>query len=281
MKSTINKSAFAVLTLSMLTVFTSCEREDKLEPTPVTNRYTLPQGNSDFDNVIVNFHQKYGKYILYRFDHSDYAYNYTSMKSDSAFNANPAYIDTALNFFLNQLVNHYPEEFLHKTLPFKILLASYIGSGASRSATGFASTNSALTIGWADSTLLEKTPAQLREIRGQLHRHYFERAIRTKSVEIPEEFFATAPSGSYPSNSSALYAAGVVERVPSGSVIYIEGDFLGFIQLITGKTTAELESTLFLPATDKNGLIRRRYDIIQNYFLLKYNLDLKAIGNLP
>ncbi|HEY8388459.1 MAG TPA: hypothetical protein VIK74_07635 [Parasegetibacter sp.] len=277
MKRITYRSKYLGYLLAAMVTFNSCRKEEKLTASPPQTFYVLPQGNAPADAIIVDFHQKYGSYILYKFNQSDYAYNYVSKHEDSAFNANPEYIDTALNFFMNQLVVHYPDAFLKKTLPFKILLASYIGSGASRSATGFATTRSALTIGWADSTILGKTAAQAKAMRALLHRYYWERAIRTRSVEIPPAFAALAPSYSTITNTNR-YAEGVV--APAGG-IYLEADFLGYIELITGKTTAELESTLFLPATDKKGLIRMKYDAVQEYFLTEYNLDLKAIGQLP
>ncbi len=258
----------------------ACGKESAPTPTPPVPLHLLPQGNNPVDDTIMAFHLRYKSYVLYRFSHNDYAWNYTSTKTDTAFNANPAYIDTALQFFRRQLTDYYPEAFLQKTMPFRILLAAYIGSGSTRSASGYASTNGMLAIGWADSTILNKTPAEVKDMRSQLHRFYWERAYRTLSVEVPPAFQALMPAVGY----ANLY--GQYQRLSEGVVstaltVDLTEDFLSYIALITGKTTAELEEGVFRPDVDQKGLIRKKYNAITAYYQSVHGVDLQAIGQLP
>lgn len=268
------------LFLFLLIVLAACGRESAPTPTPPAPLHVLPQGNGPVDDTILAFHRQYRSYVLYRFSQSDYAWNYTSTKTDTAFNAHPAYIDTALQFFKKQLMVYYPEAFLQQTMPFRILLAAYIGSGQARSATGFASTNGMLAIGWADSTILNKTPAEAKAMRSQLHRCYWERAYRTLSVDIPPAFAALAPAVGYANlyGSYERLTEGVVSTAPA---LNLAEDFLSYIELITGKTTAELEAGLFQPNIDQKGLIRKKYNAIVDYYRLEQGIDLQAIGQLP
>ncbi|WP_341843644.1 hypothetical protein [Chitinophaga caseinilytica] len=261
-------------------VLMACKKEAPLTASPVKKFYTLPQGNAPADKDILDIHGKFGTYILYRFSQDDYAYNYYNELKDSAFNANPAYIDTALGFFRHQLMDLYPEKFLRKTMPFKVLLAAYIGTGTARSATGFATTQSMLAIGWADSTLLQKTPAELRKIRSLMHRFYWERAYRTESFVLPPAFLATAPD--YQKiNVNNRYSEGIVADGYYSLNLNAGQDFVAYIELITGKTTAELEAGLFQPGIDTKGLIRKRYQIIVDYYKQEFGIDLQAIGQRP
>ena len=58
-------------------------------------------------------------------------------------------------------------------------------------------------------------------------------------------------------------------------------DFSSYTQAIMSHTTAELEATILSPQKDTKGIVRRKYNIVLNYFREKHNLDLAAIGNRP
>lgn len=266
--------------MAAVTVLFACRKEATLTPETEKPLYTLPQGNHDFDNTIVSLHKKYGTYFLYKFTQSDYAYNYIDRKSDSAFNGNPAYVDTVLRFFKAQLMDQYPESFLQKSMPFKVLLASYIGAGTTRSATGFSSTSSMLAIGWTDSTLVRKTPAELKRLRSLMHRFYMERAYRVKTIEVPAAFVELVPTVTYAAiGTHNQYQLGVVE--PPGSQLNLATDFLGYIQAITSNTKAQLEAGLLSSRVDTRGVIRKKYEIVLHYFLTVHQVDLQSIGELP
>lgn len=265
--------------LAVVTILFACNKEAALTADPVKPRYTLPQGNHSYDDTIMDLYRKYGTYILYKFSQEDYTYDYTTTKKDSAINANAAYIGTALRFFKTQLLDLYPESFIQKTMPFKILLASYIGSGDTRSPKGFTSGNSMLAIGWADSTLAQKTPAELKQLRSWMHRYYLERAYRVKSIKAPDAFVALAPRLYGDVTEENKYSLGVL--VTNGSGMNLGVDFMAYIETITGNTKAQLEAGVLSPQIDTRGLIKKKYDIVINYFLAEFNVDLQAIGELP
>jgi hypothetical protein len=265
--------------LAIITVLFACNKEAALTADPAAPLYTLPQGNHSYDDTIMTHYKKYGSYILYRFTQGDYSYNYIDRKSDSAFNANPAYIGTALRFFKTQLLDLYPEAFLQKTMPFKILLASYIGTSTTRNAKGFSSTNNMLAIGWADSTLAQKTPAELKQLRAYMHRFYIERAYRVKTITVPAAFVALAPPLYSSITAATKYSNGIL--APTGTDLNLAIDFLEYVEVIAGTTKAELENTFFKPTVDTRGLIRQKYEIVVNYFLTIHGVDLQAIGDMP
>lgn len=269
---------FPILAMAMI----ACQKEAKLTPDNYDNLYKLPQGNTAADDTIMSIYKKFGTYILYRFSQADYAYDYSNVRKDSAFSANPAYIDTALHFFRNQLMAQYPERFLRKTMPVKVLLASSVTARNSFGGIpiGFASTASMFAIGWADSTLVRLTPQATKKLRGQLHHYYWERAYRTKSVEIPFAFAQLIPGDYRGVNFQTRYQLGVVADVVLPT-LNIGHDFLAYIDMITCNSTAELEAHYFDPGIDTQGLIRQKYNAIITYYKTEYGIDLQAIGNLP
>jgi hypothetical protein len=269
---------FPILALAMI----ACQKEAKLTPGEYESPYKLPQGNTVADDTIMSIYKKFGTYILYRFSQADYAYDYSRVRKDSAFNANPAYIDTALNFFTHQLMRHYPDSFLRKTMPLKVLLASRVTAknAFGNAPIGFASTASMFAIGWADSTLVHLTPPETKKLRGQLHHYYWERAYRTKSVEIPPAFAQLIPGDYAKVNFQTRYQLGVVADLALPE-LNIGQDFLAYIDMITCNTTAELEAGYFTPNIDTKGLIRQKYNVIITYYKTEYGIDLQAIGNLP
>ncbi len=224
-------------------------------------------------------YNKYATFILYRFSQNDYGYNQIEQKKDSAFNANPAYISPVLRFLHEHLFHVFPERFLQKTMPYKILLASYIGGKDTRSAVNFASTYATLTIGWADSTFLQQTTdAQKRKLRSNLIRFYMERAFRAGSIESPQDFKALAPPSYVAVSTQALRNQwGVIE--PSGRLLTSGSDFLGYVEAICTRSRADIEEAYFNPAVDTKGYYKLKYRAVITYFDTKFGIDLQAIGD--
>ncbi|WP_143310041.1 hypothetical protein [Chitinophaga vietnamensis] len=268
--------------IATLAILSACHKEAAITPDPVRPIYILPQGHQSYDDSIVAFHKQYGSYILYKFTQHDFDYNYIDRRTDTAYVADTAYIPQALAFLKSQLFNCYPESFLQKTLPFKILLARQIVDtiGATKA---FAATGSMLAFGYANSTLPQQTPEQLRQLRGLAHRNYMERAYRVANIAIPDDFMSTAPSSYGSVGNDNRYALGVVDSVAQFSELNVATDLLGYVQMITGHSYDELSSPghPLSPDVDVNGLVMKRYTIVVNYFINMYGVDLQAIGNLP
>jgi hypothetical protein len=274
----------------LLCIFISCRKEASLLPGKAQDPYTLPQGNQPYDDSIVAFYQKYGSYILYRFTEKDLVYDYSSYLSVKGTPGNPAYIRHTLNYFKSQCLDFYPESFLKKTMPFKILLAAAIDtfsteqviSPVTRSLTGFCSSGNMMAIGWADSTLLQQSPARLKQLRGFMHRSYMEQAVQSGAMELPADFVKNTPE-KYHELNGREGANGVIE----GLVYLAEKrknaawDFACYICAITGHTKAELDATILNARYDVNGKVKLKYDIVIRFFRNTYGVDLQAIGNHP
>lgn len=259
----------------------ACKKEAALTPAaPPSDRF-LPQGSNRYDDSIMAAYNTYKTYILYRFTQSDYGYNHISRKKDSAFPANPQYISPVLRLVHEHVFNFFPEDFLQRTMPYKILLASYIGTATTRSATGFETTYASLTIGWADSTLLGlDTPAKLKAFRVNLVRAYLDRALRGTALQVPIEFQTSLLSGfdyNEIDNIAEKNQNGVIE--PFGPNLNVTTDFLGYLQAMMTRPKAEIENAYFRPAIDSRGSYRKKYGIVSSWFLNKFGFDAQELGN--
>ncbi|MBO9731569.1 MAG: hypothetical protein J7623_23210 [Chitinophaga sp.] len=282
---------FTGLTLLLLT-FISCRKEAAIIPEKVPDFYQLPQGNQSYDDSIVAFHQKYNAYILYKFSTFDLTYNYTNYLQVKSGPANPAWIKYTLEYFKSECLNFYPESFLQKTMPFKILLAAYLDSfyrvggtignviDAGRTKTGFCATRGTLTIGWADSTLAAVLPTRRKELRGYMHRSYMEQSISAGGIQIPQEFKKLSPE----TYSNSLTARDGLIEVPQNVGAFqptLLWDFVCYVNAITSHTKAELDATILKPSYDVSGLIQLKYAAVINFYRDKYGVDLQAIGEHP
>lgn len=274
----------------------ACKREVAPVPSGDKYGYQLPQGNHPFDDAIVAFYKKYHCYILYKYTPVDFKYAITTSLGDTSWQADPADIPPALNFLLKECLQLYPDSFLYKVLPDRILLPARIDSLISVAefgqpitfkfvgSTGFATTDYMMAFAWANNKLPQQTPEQLRMLRGWLHQNLWKRAYNTRQLEMPDSFALYSPDYRY-MNETDFYAAGMVARIYDAYKMpnsYSLGrDFTDFIAAITSKSAAELENTVLSPAVDVSGLIRVKRDIVLRYYQRKYGIDLQAIGNRP
>lgn len=273
----------------LLCIFSSCHKEASLVPDKIPDFYTLPQGNQPYDDSIVAFHQKYGSYILYKFTQKDLTYNYNNYLPITYGAANPAWISNTLAYFKSECLSYYPESFLQKTMPFKIMLAAYFDSSyvvlpvitpIGRALTGFCATRGTLGIGWADSTLARQSPARLKQLRGFLHRSYMQQAVLSGAIEIPSGFTKYSPDN-YSASGGKEASIGLIEGISElfGYTPDAVWDFSCYICAITGHTKAELDATILRPAYDTKGLIQLKYNAVISFYKTKYGVDLQAIGN--
>ncbi|SHM47476.1 hypothetical protein SAMN05444266_108205 [Chitinophaga jiangningensis] len=265
----------------------ACKKEAAIQPTPIPPFYTLPQGDQPYDDSILAFKDKYASYILYKFTNYDLVYEVAGVTPRVAARvANPQYIDTTLKLFRSVFMNYYPEDFLKKTMPYKILLAASIDTMnvtylnvLQPSITGTFASPTTLAIGWADSTFIKKKyPA--RTLREWLTAAYMKHATMSGAMKIPDEFVMLAPPA-YNEATSDPRGVGMLGQATLMADISIYWDFGMYVAYISSRSRAELENTIFKPNYDTKGLIRQKYEVVCNFFRNEYGIDLQAIGDRP
>lgn len=279
---------YRMLVFVCVLLVVACNKKETLTPSEDNRLYKLPQGDQPYDQQIVNFYKEYSSTILYKYDSVAFIYSpFGRNPADAwAVNAEGSQVQECLDFLNAQWWSLYSKDFLKKTLPFKILLASdikwIVPSGEvwpfrkvyhpfAMNGTNHVTFGKAGKI--ASLTELERDSA-----RGQLHAAHLSLAVRNGQLELPPAFIAlTYDSYTNTVNAAAVQNYGVF-RV-SGTMQRAD-DLQDYLRLICSTDYAKISSTLFTPQRDPKGLYKKKYDAIVNYYLTTYNIDLQAIGNM-
>lgn len=274
----------------------ACRKDGALSSSPDTNTfYTLPQGSHPYDTAIVSFYKKYNSFILYRFDSVDYNYNITGPVFSGLYMspADTGDIAQALDYLQTNLFNLYPENFLQKTMPFKILLASHIfissdGHGQSGLAAGtyyynaYAGANY-MAFGVVNDSLKTLSGHQLDSTRGLLQMACWQQATGNGNIARPPGFDTLTnytAMAQFGNNNPNRNKYGVFFTTSPRGLYDAAGDFLAYIDIITSTDEETMKNTWLSPAYDVNGLYNAKYKLITGYYKENYGVDLQAIGNL-
>lgn len=277
----IHNSFTAILSSLLLLSAISCKKENAIVVNDDDTRmYKLPQGDQPYDKQILEFYSKYNSVILYNYRESDFIYQFTGPTELDlrAPAAGPNGIQETLDFFQEHWLSMYPEAFLKKNLPFKILLADSI----TKILEGLPSDTVQLPAiaGYRNVTfgltghLSGLSSDGIDSARGALHGAFWQQAFISNTIEMPP-LFPNFPS--YPRDITAMKNAGTFFYRNGMTGMMDAGDH---IQMITAHSKTWLDANLYTPQNDPLGNYKKKYDILINYYQTKYNIDLQAIGNL-
>lgn len=273
-----------IYTAALSIILLSCKKEAVLKPEQISPMYTLPQGNHAYDTRIVDFYNKNGTYILYKFNSNDFRWNITNHIPYMAEEADENWVEPSLNFLDDQLFSFYNPAVLKQILPYKIILASKIRALVPSEnelipdpldipvMSTYAYSH--LAFGNCNSQLPLMTAIEIQKAKSQLHTSLWSSAIQGERIELPPVFIsATNYANVYPFN---VAQHGVFFQ-ENGFFTLVQ-DMLDYVNLITSNTKTELESTLFIPEKDPLGRFRFKYNAIIEYYKTNYQIDLQAIG---
>lgn len=277
-------SKFAFAGIALLVMLTACQKEAALTPSPAHPFYSLPQGNHPYDQSIGQFYQNYHSYILYKFDSAAYNYNVTGpLNPELAMQvADTNDITAALDFLHAQWLDLYPTAFLQQTLPYKILLSSqisiadiYNGQIDYYSYYGASAGLNYVAFGLANDSLKTLTTPQIDSTRGVLNQAFWQQAVQSNMIERPASFDSLTNYAYV--NQTNLNQNGMFYYHPYGNNGVV--DFLDYIQVITSTDSTTMSNTWLSPSVDVNGLYTAKYNMILNYYIQHYGVNLQAIGN--
>jgi hypothetical protein len=296
--------------LALGIIFTSCSKEDALTastlPEKVVNAGYLPQGESEYDNRIMEYYRKYNTVMLYKYDEKEFwwnvtrdlrwTYDSTTNRTTTFFNgvaytAAPAvepYVGEQLTLIERKFFTYFPDAFLKAALPTKILLFSnlreipYSFDGQpTNSNTKFKNALFALYyigINRGNADVRTMTAAQADSFKLELCYGFIETWCRERGyIAFDDQFFTV--STYKPTTESSMYSEGFLNVLSQESII----DWQSYIKAIVGNSYATLTASgqngILHPSKDVSGKIRKKYDIMVAHFLRKYGIDLQAIGN--
>lgn len=309
------KYILSIMAIFVVMTLNSCKKdEDALTPSGIVDGYVLPQGNNAFDNTIVDYYNKYNTYVLYKFDREDIYWTPTgytiptltgtfwSPGHDVAV-AEEAYIPAQLELLKSNLFDLYPEKFLKKFLPAKILLCSKVDSIAMgfnasfqyvklQTSVGAYSYYNTICVNYGNSKITTLTATDKIAFRKKLNTMFIDNIISRGLTTPTNDFINSADYGT----AMTTWA----QALGKGIIIYYSGvtpllDWNAYIKAMMTLSEKQLNMTTDIPSSsvyatppslgilntrkDTNGQIKKRYAIVRNYFISEYGIDLQTIGN--
>lgn len=292
--------SFVCVALGTLT-FTSCaDNDDDLGIIQVPNtEYVLPQGkNTEADKTIVSLYEKYNTYFLYEFTEKDFQWSQVNAGSldDASYRfdpISPEKVSALLEAIQKGWLDFYPENFLKKSLPFKVLLAEnvqteertfdwdtwgYVYKWGNKPSRHIANQ---MAIGNISEPWAEMSADEKRAFKSYVQTDFLLFCIEQGLVEIPDEFYAVSDYSikmGWDATSADAREAGFVYDPHAELEWSVDGtitksaDVDAFVASLVYRTDSEWADDL------KYDYVKRKYDILVSAFE-SAGIDMKRIGN--
>ncbi|MCD0489193.1 hypothetical protein LPB86_13210 [Pedobacter sp. MC2016-14] len=299
----------------LCTIFTlnACKKsEEILTPSDTVDTYSVPQGNNAFDQTIVNYYQKYGTYMLYNFTEKDAYWTPTAWTKPTQPAANalwtagadietadPAYIPAQLALIQSKWFSFYTDKFLKKFLPVKILLCKKVDSVYN----GYVFTPTFMAVkmtkkvgayynydnikvNYGDATVNNMTAAEQRTFLTSVNITFIQSIIARGLSTPTAEFINSADYVTAMTTNAQSFSRGIIMGYYGANA---QADWNAYITAMVTFSTVNMNTStpnydltgagILNVTKDTNGQIRKRYNIVRDYFINEYGVDLQLIGN--
>ena len=209
----------------------------------------------------------------------------------------PVYAGDWLDVMERIWLDFYPEDFLQKNLPYRILMADSIKQTYTyeRPATYYKVylTTNTLAIAGLNKDIVSLSGAVEKSFKNVLQQEFLKHLINSGALVAPDEFYYVSD---YSKKATAGVEARTREFVPSIDMEESYGSVYDWCTYIVYGTT-ELSRTNDLrhylmnmishAETESNSwatyltypLVKKKHDILKKYFLEEYGIDFQKIGN--
>lgn len=272
----------------------ACAEDNGLGKIPsLTSEYTLPQGNSPADERIVDLHDKYGTYVLYDYTEADL--KWVQVDINSTWNSyeytepDPQYAGNVLDLLEECWFKFYPAEFHGKFMPYKIFLTSTLKYVDSYSGTttimNTRVVQTQMVVGHCTEGVKDMSQADKIAFKNDLQSKLWGSWL--SRFDIPAEFYAVSnyngKANANPSDWNYARERGfvadskgaewsTVDPYPA-KTLNVNADLDSFLSGMRNRTSEEWAEDLTYP------LVKKKYDILRNYFLKNFNFDIQEIGD--
>lgn len=282
----------------------ACDDENGLTPTETPEfGYSVPQGEHDYDDRIVDWNERCNTFILYKFDLKEVFWDVTGWKESEptpegsskpytqgwvADVADEDYVGEQLYLIETLFLNFYPDSTLRRCLPLKLLLCKEFGL---RSPDGkFTPYNvqsgyDYLAFNWGSEEVLTFTNIQKNTFKYEVNNTFLTRLLNNGKIVEDADFYEGMNYENKVTNTN-MYERGFIKsgtKQENDVEIYISAIIqTPYEELIAEPTNDKDYSNrgILNAKKDVNGYIRKKYDILVNKFKENYGIDLQAIGNV-
>lgn len=299
-------------------VFMGCKKEaEVLTPSETPEKtWVLPQGDHPFDQRIQNYYDRFGSFLLYKFTDQDVYWSIsTDVQNYRTIPADEAYVSQQLDLLDKTFFSNYQDSTLRKYLPIKVFLCSSVrvgttvpqvnaflmGTNESNTVTGIAMGGyQSFAVNWGRKAVLSiNTPKDSTLIfKNDVNFSFLKMGNITGKMGKSEAFLSSSDYTTTLPATPTVPTAGtpVVERYkrgfigPGTTIPTPNVDWYAYLRAITSTPYADLinSTTPITDATyngilnglkDPNGLIKKKYNLMVDFYKQQYNIDLQAIGN--
>jgi len=295
---------------------TACDDDDISGGSETTELTEFPQGTNSYDNEFVEFFNTYGTQTLYKFTDADFRWAVTSNIAYYAEQADESKVAKAWSVICDNGLKAWPDDFLKKVLPYRILLASkiwYTANGSWNSETSkYDKVNVYVNSVYGYNHIAfatdkygadDLTAEEKRQLVGDVAYALVGYAVSKGLISIPTEYqtlFDTwknnfgenmghldewSPCCTYGYN-----AAGCLEGMPYNDYsVYRE--FALYVKYMTMMTDEDFQTNYLNDSFDCGGIvdwstytatdshpIKQKYEVVKSYFKDELGIDLSAIG---
>lgn len=305
---------YIFIAFTFIASFSSCYKEAALTATDTNQGYVVPQGTSDYDTTILNFYNKYGKYLLYKFSDKDTYWTPSGWKNSTlsttltgywspgylVTQADPTYVKKQLKLLDTTCFRLYTDTFLKVFLPSKIMLCATVDSvypiviftttpvsynkGVKSVAAWYNYDN--ICVNNARSVIDSMTAADKKAYLARVNLIFAQSIIGRNLVSATSTFASIANYGATINTTALRYAQGIIYNSSTSTA---DLDWGAYILAMVSTSEKNLNTSVvatdatyngILNATkDVNGRIKSRYNLVRNYYITNYNVDFQAVGN--
>ena len=271
-------------------------------PEDIYGKYTLPQGDHEYDDAIVDFYKKYGSLILYKFEDKDFwwtpsgdirwAFYDNGVDRTLGYEADPAdeaYVGNQLELLNQTWFKFFADSSLTRLLPQKILMTSrldFVQNGEGYPVEedyvplNCYSGYDYIAVNWGNEKILTMDAEAWKLFKADVCYMLLERATSKIMIGYAAVFASVSNYGlNFQSHETEkMYGNGILDYNHRTDPTR---DWMDYLHAIIYHSLEELEGEggILSAAIDINGKIREKYDIMTDYFKSEYNIDLQAIGD--
>lgn len=271
------KNVATYLSIFCLLYCMACSEDKKIgEITPLAMAYELPQGKSSADERIVDLYNRYGTFIVYEYENRDFVYDNALSLYEYEL-PDPQYVQDMMDLLEDIWFGFYSEKFHQKTLPYQIFLAKDLVNTMYDRGEFVVLGNFSFALERCSDEIRNLTPEAKLKLKNELqYTLWWKKWIPSKKIEIPEEFYEVS---NYDIITTDTDESAANYYKAEGFISYIDGftykneDIEAFINGMLTWTSERWVEELKWP------LVKKKYDILRDYFMKNYDIDLRKVGD--
>jgi hypothetical protein len=278
--------------LCLFAVVYSCFDEDSITGELPKNKYQLPDGNHPTEVYQRDFYQKYGTFILMDYDSIDYRWDITRVQTVKMYPQKDLDIQKkGIDYLKKVLLQVYSNNFIENNFPYKILFADsiinfesvagkymnvkkHVHCGINYVALGNITTN-------IDKISEDSINILRAEINGRVWGDYmykYDHIVPLESfLEVSSDFYQKRLSYIDKSPNPDCKKYGFLETINNGYDEFLpteQQDIYQFVKYMCTHTTDEM-----LELINNYDMLKLKYNLLNEYFMTNYKIDMQAVGN--